>query len=151
MENERYFEGKLTYIGQPKEFGTLVSVGLKVDTDESFHNISEFGIEKVKAILGTAKIGDLVSLRELHVKNYWNVKGVKFIEEVISENARIKTLDEYRNTLGNLYAMSEEKLNALIEQNANIQIQNANIIDLLMKIAKANNIELDTFKKATEI
>jgi hypothetical protein len=157
MENERYFEGELTYIGEPKEVAkNLWSVGLKVDADESYHNIVEFGLDKVKAILGTAKIGDKVSLREDKIKNYWNVKAVKFIEQVNAEKQGMKGISSYEVTpdleakLADIYSLVEKYGQASIEQNAGMQVQLDSIVTLLMKIAKNANIELDTFKKANE-
>ena len=162
MEEPNTIEGTLKYIGAPKAFGKLWSIGLKTDADDRFHNIAEFSEERVKAILGTAKIGDKVVLTEQKIKGYWNVKSVKFLEQVNAEIQGMNTLDTFNNPtevrefmdemkpLGNLYHMAEEKLNALIEQNALIQTKLDNTIDLLMKLAKKAEIDLDSFKPASQ-
>jgi len=95
----RDIEGEIIYIGEAKELANnLWSIGIKVGDDSNFHNIVEFGTAKVKNILGTAKIGDKVVLREQKIRGYWNIKEIKFIEQVQAELEGMQPLESFSKT-----------------------------------------------------
>ena len=95
-QTARNIEGIIIYIGEAKELANnLWSVGIKVEEDANFHNIVEFGTAKVKNILGTAKLGDKVVLKEQKVREYWNVKEIKFIEQVQAEIEEMQPLESF--------------------------------------------------------
>jgi len=53
--------------------------------------------------------------------------------------------------LGNLYAMSEEKLNAIIEQQSILALAIKNNTDLIMQLAKHLKLNLDEIKTANTL
>ena len=63
----------------------------------------------------------------------------------------VSSIDDRMTPIGDLYAMCEEKLNGLIEQNALIQTQLANLTNLTMEIAGKLQIDLVRYKPASEM
>lgn len=107
-----------------------------VKADDVWYNVDEsLDLESVQRGMEIEILEkeDRGEKRNALIKN-WEIRGA-----LPKDNSE----DAYK-PIGNLYAMCEEKLDALIEQNVNI-------IDLLMKIARKNGIELDEIKPASKI
>lgn len=82
----RKIVGKINYIGEIKPIGKtgkFLSLGIKLENDEEWHNITGFSKNKILEILGDRKIGENVELTEVYRAGYWNVTEIKNIAEVI--------------------------------------------------------------------
>lgn len=60
-------------------------------------------------------------------------------------------VEDIMTPIGNLYAMCEEKLNGIIEQQALLQTQLANLTNLVMEIATKLGIDINSYKPASEV
>jgi hypothetical protein len=143
------FEGEIERISELKtlgEAGKLKSIGILLKGDTNWRNITEFSEEKIKTILGDAKIGEHVRITTEEVRGFQNVKKV----ERVAQKPQTPEMD-FMTPVGNLYAMCEEKLNAIMEQNAFYGLEIAILKDLTFKIAEKVGIDLSDFKKADEL
>jgi hypothetical protein len=157
MNETRKISGKIKFIGEPKEFGKLKSVGIKLENDETWHNIAEFSDEAIKSILGETMVRDEVTFEEVNTRGHWNVKKItKGIDvnciqapsQTAGKNSPIGTVDDRFSPIGDVYAKVDEYGKAILEQNAFIETQLKNQTDLLMRIAEKLGVDLG-FQKAS--
>jgi len=144
----RKFEGEISYVGKEKEFGKLKSLGLKLLNDAAWHNIGEFSTDAVNKILGDTKPGDLVVLEEHQSKGgYWNVKKITK-KNNLDDYAKPETVEGnveqngLEKAVGNTYAMTEKYLTAIIEQQAHMGTKLTKLMDLVIKIAEKNDVDM---------
>jgi len=158
--DSKKISGIIESVGEMKSLGPsgkLKSVGIRLENDSSYHNVTEFSEESIKTILGDITVGDKVTLEEQQVKGYWNVKRItKGIEakegtDVKDQNLGSFNIDDRYNPIGSLYGMAEEKLNAIIEQNAFTGTKIDKLMALVLKIAEKNSVDLGFTKAVDEL
>jgi len=90
---KRKVVGKVEYIGDIKaigEKGKFLSLGIRLEGEEEWHNITGFSRNKILQILGKTKVGDNVELTEEYRSGYWNIVDIKNIAEVMVKQEKLK-------------------------------------------------------------
>ena len=108
--------------------------------NDAWHTV----VGKAANYVNDLKQGDLVEVKE------GDNGAVTFIQKKTELGEPKKEPDRFTPT-GDLYAMCEEKLNGIVEQNMFIQKQNENLVSLLMEVAVKLQIDINKFKPASEV
>lgn len=80
MDETKVIEGKITTITPVKRLGAsgkLLSIGIRLENDENWHNITSFSMKELNNILGDIRPGDEVKITEKLTNNYWNIVKIE--------------------------------------------------------------------------